>query len=281
MKRPVVAYFSAEYAIADDLPIFAGGLGILAADIVLESGNSNQEFYALGLVYHEAFTGDDPDQRQMTERLTANGFEPATDPHGERIVVRVLVEKRTVALQGWVKKWGQTRLILLDARMDENAEQDQAISDHLYPQELTIELAQQMCLGFGGVAMLSEMGVRPDVYHLNEGHTAMAGLAVVLNHLKDHSDLNFEQAIAAVRQTIVGTKHTVLRGAGLTLDWPTVAIKVEPTLVAHGATIDDLKGVATPAKGSYSDTKLLVSLAHRMSGVSKMHIAREKVPAPG
>src|SRR5580704_16102851 len=120
MNRPRVAYFSAEYAIADDLPIYAGGLGILAGDIVLESGSRNDVFYAVGLVYHEAFTGDDPDQRQMTERLTANGFEPATDHNGERIVVRVLVDKRTVALQGWVKKWGQTQLILLDARLDEN-----------------------------------------------------------------------------------------------------------------------------------------------------------------
>jgi len=276
MNRPVVAYFSAEYAIADDLPIYAGGLGILAADIVLESGSKNQEFYALGLVYHEAFTGDDPDQRQMTERLTANGFEPATDEKGERIVVRVLVEKRTVALQGWVKKWGQTRLILLDARLDENDELDRAVSDHLYAKDMTLELAQEICLGFGGVAMLEAMGVTPDVYHLNEGHTALAGLALVLKHLKAHPELNFEQAVAAASGKIVGTKHTVLSGAGLILDWHAVSQKLEPTLTAHRATLDDLKGVSSRAIGDYSDTKLLLTLAHRASGVSQMHVLKEK-----
>src|SRR5450631_1562883 len=116
MSEPTVAYFSAEYAIADDLPIYAGGLGILAADIVLEAGSQNRPFYAVGLVYHEAFTSDDPDQRLMTERMTANGFEQATDEKGERIVVRILIDNRTVALQAWMKEWGHTRLVLLDAR---------------------------------------------------------------------------------------------------------------------------------------------------------------------
>ncbi|HUD11103.1 MAG TPA: DUF3417 domain-containing protein, partial [Candidatus Saccharimonadia bacterium] len=219
VSKPTVAYFSAEYAIADDLPIFAGGLGILAADIVLEAGSRNLPFYAVGLVYHEAFTGDDPDQRLMTERLTANGFEPAMDEKGERIQVSVLVEERSVALQAWAKEWGNTKLVLLDARLDENDERDRAVSDHLYAKDITLELAQEICLGFGGVAMLEAMGAKPDIYHLNEGHTSLVGLALVLRHMRANTDLNFEQAVAAIRPQLVGTKHTILPGAGILLDW--------------------------------------------------------------
>ena len=84
MKPMTVAYFSAEYAIADDMPIYAGGLGVLAADMVLEAGAQGRSFAAVGLVYHMAFTGDDPDQRPMQERLEVNGFALATEPGGKQ-----------------------------------------------------------------------------------------------------------------------------------------------------------------------------------------------------
>jgi starch phosphorylase len=280
LETPVVAYFSAEYAIADDLPIYAGGLGILAADTVLEAGSQNLKFYAFGLVYHQAFAGDDPDQRPMAERLMANEFEVATNERGERLMVSVDVADRKVLLQAWVKVWGQTKLVLLDASLDENDERDRAISDHLYAKDPTIQLAQEICLGFGGVAMLDAMGVTADVYHLNEGHSAMAGLAVVLRCLATEPKLNFEQAVAAVKPRLVGTKHTMLPGSGLLLDWATVGRQLRPTLEQHGATLDDLKGVATKHNGDYSDTKLMITLTHVASGVSKINVAAEIVEHP-
>ncbi|MDB5178560.1 MAG: hypothetical protein JWN01_503 [Patescibacteria group bacterium] len=273
---PIVAYFSAEYAIADDLPIYAGGLGVLAADIVLEAGSQNLPFFAVGLVYHEAFAGDDPDQRPIMERLVANGFEPASNEAGERILVHITVADREVALQGWVKSWGRTKLILLDARLDENDERDRAVSDHLYAKDQALELAQELCLGFGGVAMLEAMGVKPDMFHLNEGHTAFAGLALVLRHLKAHPKLNFAEAVAAVKPKLVGTKHTILPGAGVLLDWNSVEAQVGPTLASYGAVLDDLKAVAGTSKGDYSDTKLLIDLTRVASGVSKIHVAYER-----
>jgi starch phosphorylase len=280
MSQPTVAYFSAEYAIADDLPIYAGGLGVLAADIVLEAGSQNLPFYGVGLVYHEAFTGGDPDQRPLTERLMANGFELAVDEGGQRVVVHIEVGDRSVALQAWTKSWGHTRLILLDSRVDENDERDRAICDHLYAKDLSLQLAQEMCLGFGGVAILEAMGVRPDVYHMNEGHAAIGGLALVLRHLKVHPDLNFEEAVAAVRPMLVGTKHTILAGAGILLDWNSVAAQIEPALRAHGATLDDLKALAGKSNGDYSDTKLLIAVARLVNGVSKLHVKLEKQQHP-
>lgn len=277
MNKPLVAYFSAEYAIADDLPIYAGGLGILAADIVLEASSQNLPFYAVGMVYHEAFAGDDPDQRPITERLTANGYEQAVDEKGERITVHVPIADRTVALQAWVRTWGQTTLILLDARLDENDEADRVISDHLYAKDILVEFSQEMCLGFGGVAMLEAMGLHPNVYHMNEGHTAMTGLAVLLRHLRAHPELTFAQALEAVRPSLVGTKHTILPGAGIFLDWASVTHHLSSVLTQHRATIEDIKPLANRHEyNDYSGTRLMLSLVRAASGVSRIHVALEK-----
>jgi starch phosphorylase len=275
MNKPVVAYFSAEYAIADDMPIYAGGLGVLAADMVLEAGAQNRQFYAVGLVYHLAFTGDDPDQRPMTQRLTKNGFAVAKDAAGKRLMVRVSVAGRPVAVQAWVKSWGDTKLILLDTNLTANSPDDRAICDRLYASDPSLQLAQEICLGFGGVAMLSALGLQPNVYHLNEGHTALAGLAVVLGQMTQQPGATMAQALAVVKPTLVGSKHTILAGAGILLDWGSVAHQIEPLLSAHGATLEELKQLAGLANGDYSDTRLLIELTRLASGVSAIHVAQE------
>lgn len=275
-KHQAIAYFSAEYAIADDLPIYAGGLGILAGDIVLEASTQNRPFYAVGLVYHEAFTGEDPDQRPLVERLSSNGFELAYGNEGERLIVEVPMGKRRVKLQAWTKQWGGTRLVLLDARIPENDERDQQVSDHLYASDPMLAFEQEICLGIGGIAMLDALGFAPSVIHLNEGHTALAGLAVVLRHLKAHPNLNFEEALEAVRPRLVGTKHTLLSGAGIFLDWGSVERILGPSLTAAGATVDDLRAIASRSNGDFSGTKLLIAVCSRASGVSEIHVAEEK-----
>jgi starch phosphorylase len=267
MTEPSVAYFSAEYAIADDLPIYAGGLGVLAADMVLEAGSQDRDFHAVGLVYHLAFTGDDPDQR--------DDFAIARDSTGKRLIAKVLIAGRVVALQAWVKRWGRTQLILLDSNLSQNSPTDRAICDRLYAADLNLQLAQEICLRFGGVAMLQLLGVKPDVYHLNEGHTALAGLAVVLETMSRHPALSLEEAVTDVRQRLVGTKHTILAGAGILLDWGSVARQLEPTMIKHGSTIEALKALAGLDNGDYSDTKLLIELTRIASGVSVIHVAEE------
>ena len=275
MKPMTVAYFSAEYAIADDMPIYAGGLGVLAADMLLEAGAQGRSFAAVGLVYHMAFTGDDPDQRPMKERLEANGFALATEPGGKQITVSVLVAGRRVALRAWVKHWGDTQLILLDANLHENLPMDRAICDRLYASDLKLQLAQEICLGFGGVAMLDVLGVKPDVYHLNEGHTALAGLAVALMEAHEQSERTLSEAVAAVKHKLVGTKHTILPGAGILLDWHSVTGQMSAVLESYGVSIEELKEIAGLINGDYSDTKLMIKLTRLASGVSEIHVAEE------
>jgi starch phosphorylase len=275
MNNPSVAYFSAEYAIADDMPIYAGGLGVLAADMVLEAAALNKSFSAIGLVYHLAFTGDDPDQRPMTERLRVNGFEVAKDAQGESILAKVLVARRTVVMQAWVKTWDRTRLILLDTNLSQNEPEDRAICDRLYASDPMLQLAQEICLGFGGVGMLRALGINAEVFHLNEGHTALAGLAVAVEQMPHPAQATLAQVVAQTRPKLVGTKHTILPGAGILLDWNSVGHQLAPLLRGYGVSMTDLKFLAGQPSGDYSDTKLLIALTHIANGVSRIHVAAE------
>jgi starch phosphorylase len=270
---PTIAYFSAEYAIADDLPIYAGGLGILAADIVFEAGIGTKPFYAMGLVYHNAFTGDDSDQRSMVQRLEANDFVIAVNDEGKKLIVEVAIADRMIKLQAWNKSWGPSTLILLDSHLPENTDADRAICDRLYASDLKLQLAQELCLGFGGVAMLEAMHVSPDMYHFNEGHTALGALAVTLR--KRSSDQTLQETISSTKHALVGTKHTILAGAGILLDWNSVEEQLTATLAQYDTTIAELKSLADKGNGDYSDAKLLLALVGRSSGVSEIHVKAE------
>lgn len=263
-----VAYFSAEYSVADSLPIYAGGLGILAGDIVMQAGDMGLDFHAIGLVYHQAFTGHDQDGRPMTERLRSEGF--AILPQ----TVDVAMGDRRVTVQAWHKAFGSAHLYLIDSAVAANSAADRQLTDHLYPADLEQKLQQQILLGFGGVALLKTLGVTPEVYHLNEGHMAFAGLAVAVAHQSSHSG-SLVQALEAVKPQLVATKHTILHGAGITLDRTLLEKYLGPALEAAGGSVDDIMKLGAKPDGYLSTTKLVLAESGRHSGVAKIHVRAE------
>lgn len=280
-KSPAVAYFSAEYAVADDLPIYAGGLGILAADTVMQAGADGREFTALGMVYHSSFTGIDTDERPMTERFEANGFELMKDAAGVPVKVSVPIEDRRASLVVWRKAFGSAELLLLDARTDPNHLRDRAISDKLYAADAHLAFAQELALGFGGLALLRKLGKEVDIFHINEGHTAPAVLALAVEYARAHPGASFKEAFEAVRPKVRGTKHTILSAAGLFLGPDQLERMVGPLFTELGWTTTDLLVFAARENGDYSDTKLLIEASPKSSGVSKIHVAAEAEEHPG
>lgn len=263
-----VAYFSAEYSVADDLPIYAGGLGILAGDIVMQAGDMALDFHAVGLVYHRAFTGHDQDNRPMVERLRAEGF--AVLPQ----TVEVPVGERKVTVQAWHKAFGTSHLYLLDSDVSANSATDRQLTDQLYPADLEQKLQQQIVLGFGGVSLLKALSVEPEVYHLNEGHMAFAGLAVAVNRQAADGG-KLAEALLAVKPQLVATKHTILHGAGITLDRTLLEKYLGPVLGASGGSVDDLMHLGGKPDGYLSTTKLVLAESGRHSGVAKIHVRAE------
>jgi glycogen phosphorylase len=207
-----VAYFSAEFALHQSLPIYAGGLGVLAGDHCKESSDLGIPLIGIGFMYPQGYfhqrVSAEGWQQENYERLDwANApIEPATTPDGTPCVIAVPLGNRTVLASVWLVRLGRVRLFLLDTDLDENAPWDRELSARLYGGDRETRIQQEIILGVGGVRVLRAMGVDPGVWHLNEGHAAF----VVLQRIREliERGLSFDEALDEVRRTTVFTTHT-------------------------------------------------------------------------
>ena len=207
-----IAYFSAEFALHKSLPIYAGGLGVLAGDICKEASDLGLPFVGVGFMYpqgyfHQKVTADGW-QLEAYERLDWNDapIEPAIQPDGQRCIVDVPLANRTLKVAAWHVRAGHVSLYLLDTDIDGNLAWDRELSARLYSGNQETRIQQEIVLGLGGVRVLQAMGLTPSLYHLNEGHAAFA----VLQRLWDIQErgASFDEALADVRASTIFTTHT-------------------------------------------------------------------------
>jgi glycogen phosphorylase len=207
-----IAYFSAEFALHQSLPIYAGGLGVLAGDHCKEASDLGVPLIGVGFMYpqgyfHQSLTADGW-QQEVYEKLNWTGapIEPAITPEGKPCITAVPLGNRTVLVAVWRVLVGRVVLYLLDTDLEENAPWDRDLSARLYGGDRETRAQQEIILGVGGVRVLKAMGYTPSIYHLNEGHAAF----VVLQRIRDlcESGATFESALAEVRRTTVFTTHT-------------------------------------------------------------------------
>src|SRR5512132_84361 len=210
-NRPI-AYFSAEFALHQSLPIYAGGLGVLAGDHCKEASDLGLPLIGVGFMYPQGYFRQsvtlDGWQEEVYEKLnwTDAPIEPAVTPDGKPCVTAVPLGNRTVLVAVWRVRLGRVKLYLLDTDLEENAPWDRELSARLYGGDRETRIQQEIILGIGGVRMLKAMGVAPSVYHLNEGHAAF----VVLQRIRDlcEKGWSFDSALEEVRRTTVFTTHT-------------------------------------------------------------------------
>jgi starch phosphorylase len=207
-----VAYFSAEFALHQSLPIYAGGLGVLAGDHCKEAGDLGIPLIGVGFMYpqgyfHQAVSSEGW-QQEIYERLNRDDapVEPAITAEGKPCVVAVPLGNRSVLVSVWRVRLGRAKLYLLDTDLEENAPWDRELSARLYGGDRETRIQQEIILGIGGVRALKAMGASPAVWHLNEGHAAF----VVLQRIRDliEGGDSFESALEEVRRTTVFTTHT-------------------------------------------------------------------------
>jgi starch phosphorylase len=207
-----IAFFCAEYGIHPSLPIYAGGLGVLAGDLLKAASDARLPFVAVGLLYrqgyfrqridtsgwqHEYWVENDP-ERLPAALVTQDGRTPLT--------ISVPIRGREVVAQIWRIDVGCVPLYLLDTERPENDRVDRWITTRLYVSDRDTRLAQYALLGLGGVRALRAMGIDPGVIHLNEGHASLAPLELAAADVaRGHA---FAEALAAVRQRTVFTTHT-------------------------------------------------------------------------
>jgi starch phosphorylase len=207
-----IAYFSAEFALHQSLPIYAGGLGVLAGDHCKEASDLGLPLIGVGFMYPQGYfhqsVSPEGWQQESYERMSwaQAPVEPAITPEGKPCTIAVPLGNRSVLVSVWRVRLGRVKLYLLDTDLEENAPWDRELSARLYGGDRETRVQQEIILGIGGVRALKAMGSAPAVWHLNEGHAAF----VVLQRIRDlieHGD-SFDSALQEVRRTTIFTTHT-------------------------------------------------------------------------
>jgi glycogen phosphorylase len=210
----LVAHFSMEYGLIDCLAIYSGGLGVLSGDQLKASSDAMLPLVGMGLLYQKGYLVQTlaPDGWQM-EKTPLNDFyampvTPVTRPDSSELLVNVRMGGRTVYLKVWRIDVGRVKLYLLDSNIPENPDPvDRDITGQLYGGDLHQRIRQEIVLGMGGVRALKALGLRPTVYHMNEGHSAFMALERI-RVLIQEENLSFEEAQFATRSNNVFTTHT-------------------------------------------------------------------------
>lgn len=211
--RPSVAYFSMEFGIHPCLKIYSGGLGILAGDYLKEASDSNYRITGIGLLYRFGYFKQKlgPKGEQLAvyeaEEFSHLPVTPLKDKNGNPLVVSLAWPGRIVKVKVWEAKVGKVSLILLDTDFEENIPEDRSITHHLYGGDNENRLKQELVLGIGGMRALAALGINPDLYHSNEGHSAFISLERLRVMINDHH-LTFDEALEAVRSSTLFTTHT-------------------------------------------------------------------------
>ena len=268
---PPIAFFCAEYAITLDESMYAGGLGVLAGDFLLEASDQTMPLIALGLKYTKTKTAE-------------NGFELLTDPAGAPIVVEVPMgwknDVKKIFLQAWVKSFGEkVFLILLDPDFSRNAPEDRVLGD-LYDQNNATRLKQEIYLGLGGFRLLKALAIEPRKYHLNEGNMAFAALAVLAEGFPAPQQ-NFDKLFELVRSKVVSTKHTILSvgtKVSATELWNMIGAYCE----TYGIGKDLLLSIGSYQNDQtvFANTHFLLNLSGKANGVSVIHTVFERQKYP-
>lgn len=209
-----VAYFCAEYGVHNSLPIYSGGLGILAGDHVKSASDLGLPLAAVGLMYRYGYfrqkLGADEWQYESYSDVFSGEYplRPVRDENGERIRITVNLGNHPVHAQAWKVEAGRTSLYLLDTNVPENSEADQYLTGYLYGGNSETRVMQEILLGIGGVRLLRKLKIEPSVFHLNEGHSAFLTLELAREFLEKDESLGFEDVVASVREKCVFTTHT-------------------------------------------------------------------------
>lgn len=218
-SRPVVAYFSAEFGVHECLPLYAGGLGILAGDHLKSASDLGVPIVGVGLLYQKGYFRqylniDGWQQESYAESDFHNApIELVRKKSGRPLTVSVEYPGRRVLAQIWCVTVGRVKLYLLDTNVPENSPTDQIITSNLYGGDGEMRIRQEIMLGIGGLKALTAVGITPTVCHMNEGHAAFMALERI-RHLRSTMKMTFDEAVEATRAGNVFTMHTSVK-AGL------------------------------------------------------------------
>jgi len=275
-----IAYFSAEFGLHESLPIYSGGLGILAGDHCKSASDLGLPFTAVGLLYRQSYFTQaiDSHGHQIAMYHDSNFgdlcIEQCRNEAGEPLTVQVQLPDGELDLRVWEARVGHIRMILLDADVASNPEEHRKITYQLYGGGLENRIKQEICLGIGGVRALHALDIEPTVWHANEGHAAF----IVLERMREfvtRDELDFKAALEMTRASTVFTTHTPVP-AGHDI----FPIEMFDHYMGHyaevlGVGIDRIHALGYGdfghGAGGFNQTALAIHGSSHVNGVARLH----------
>lgn len=272
-----VAYFSCEFGVDESLPVYSGGLGILAGDHLKAASELGLPLVGVGLLYKQGY---------FRQTLDSAGWQveryPVTDPgrvplalerrdDGSPVRVHLDLAGEPVTAQIWRADVGRVRLYLLDADVPGNSRAARAITDQLYGGDREHRIRQEVLLGRGGVRALRALGVQASVFHMNEGHSAFLAVERLRGLITD--GLSVEDALARVRASTVFTTHTPVPAGNEVFDPALVYRYLAGEVAGIGIPWDDFLAMSKvdPHEGAFGMTPLALRMSSHVNGVSALH----------
>ncbi len=285
-RNDLIAYFSAEYGLDETIPIYSGGLGILSGDHLKSASDMGIPLIGIGLLYKYGY---------FSQRIESYGIQKSEydeididnlpihavkDDKDQDVLVEVKIEKRTVYLKVWKINVGRTCLYLLDTDIEANKPEDREITQKLYGGDQDMRIRQEIVLGIGGVRLLKTLGIKPTVYHMNEGHSAFLTLELIRNTIEE-KEIAFDVAKDIVSSRTIFTTHTPVPAGNDIFPielvekyfndfWPKLGLEKEEFLKLGMKPADTLEP-------GFNMGILALKIAEKKNGVSKLHgeVSRE------
>ena len=279
-SRPLVAYFSLEFGLTESLPIYSGGLGILAGDHLKSASELGVPLIGVGLLYQKGYfrqylTSDGWQQeRHPSNDFSVMPLRPVYADDGTPVRVRVELAGRPLLLRLWNAQVGRVTLVLLDANIPGNPPDLQDITGQLYGGDSDMRIRQEIVLGVGGIRALHALGLRPRVFHMNEGHCAFLGIERIRQLILEER-VSFREALEIVAASGIFTTHTPVP-AGIDVFSPD---QIEHYFASFRETFGltreeflDL-GRAQPGRSEefFNMAVLAIRTASMVNGVSRLH----------
>lgn len=276
---PSVAYFSMEFGIHPSLKIYSGGLGVLAGDYLKEASDSNVNITALGLLYRYGYfrqkLGPKGEQQAIyeAEDFSQLPVSMVTDSNGGHLTIQLTWPGRTVKARIWLAAVGKVKLYLLDTDFEDNIPEDIAITHYLYGGDNENRFKQELILGIGGMRALLALGIKPDVYHSNEGHSAFIGFER-MRHLIEEEHLTFEESMEIIRASTLFTTHTPVPAGHDAFDEDLLRKYISHYHTRLNITWDQLMALGRCKEDhdrKFNMSFLATRFSQEMNGVSQLH----------